>query len=195
MKPLNGVANCHIEGVFSFVLNEDQRVFATREWTTLGANDFGDVVGFHDHHRDLRIDVLLGEIVNLSASVAHEHSGESHPYPYAKWTWDSTLRGGSGHFIRSHRSLPLRNRFIHTVLTPDTDTFRLDAADLHTIKQLTKVTAWMVTETSASTQQPTVNWSRQDLTNWHSAHPDLYRPLTEKELERVWRTLGLGKLV
>lgn len=180
VSPISGVKNCHAEGVYSFMISEDQRVFATTEWTPLAANDFGDAVGFHDHHRDIGLRVVLGEILNITARPG------KHPYPYKPWTWDSTLRNGSGRFTPIERDLTgPSNQSTVTLLNRSTGYLDLNRYELHTVKQLSKMTAWIVSEYGESTGQPTTTWSRMNLSNWHTLS-EWYQPMTKAEINQVW---------
>lgn len=197
-EPVSGVANCHAEGVYSFVLDDDRRIFACLNWTTIAANEYGDAVGFHDHHRDVNIKVLSGEIKNTELSVRnplpHDFissdllpSSEEHPYRFNPWCWDSSLRGGKGKFSPDDETrLIAKNSVLSMVLTPSSSNLYIPKNIFHTISQLTKVAIWMVTEEGPSTGQNTTTWSREDLFNWHRRNIQWYSPIQGKEMLSVW---------
>lgn len=181
-KPISGVRNCHAEDVYSFVFPDHLRMFACLNWTGLGANDYGDVVGFHDHHTTLTLKVAFGELENIDVSLFEKDNGTR---PYSMWEWDSALRGGLGKFVRVGFGGFIGPRTI-TSLTQRSPELRLHWSDLHTVKQVTKKVAWFVQEALHSSQAGrTQNWSRNDLSQWHEKG-DFYVPLEGGELIDVW---------
>jgi hypothetical protein len=180
--PVSGVANCHAEGVYSFVFSNTLRMFACLNWTGLAANEYGDVVGFHDHHRSLTLEVAFGEVENIGIHMVDSDNGTK---PYRMWEWDSTLRGGAGRFTDCGIVLCSGSRTC-TTLTQRSPAFNLHWSALHTVKQVTKKVAWFVREDPDSSQVGlTQNWSRNDLSHWHE-QADFYKPLQGGELIDVW---------
>lgn len=192
LEPISGVKNCHAEGLFSLVFNDDLRMFATTEWTSLAANAYGDAVGYHDHHRDLEIKVVVGEIENISpqltVSLRDRYRG------YSQWQWDSKLRGGKGQFSLAEDP----DEFIaevayRMILTPDSAPLTLPFDEVHTINQLSRVSAWFVKESGPSMISRTSTWSRADLSDWH-LRSQWYVQMSESEVKQLWtRIKGLVK--
>lgn len=163
------------------ILGEDQRMFVCLDWTELSVNDFGDAVGFHDHHREFHLRVIHGELINIDA---FEVTRDTDVLDHSCWVWDSKPRGGEGKFNKVPGTTnKLSYRLLHTMLNPGTSGLRLRTDQLHTVKQLTKSCAWIVTEVGPSTNAPTVTWSRSRLDKWNAA--DKYVPMAEKEILKI----------
>lgn len=187
MDPISAVKNCHIPGLVSFILDENRRIFAANNWTTLAANDFGDAVGVHNHHRNISIKVLSGELMNIEAGKVWKPA-PIHPYNYRKWIFDSKLRGGAGSFRLDDTGYGISPEMEFTLLTPGSRTLYLDTWQLHTVKQLTKLCVWEVTESGPSTVSQTENWSRMNLTNW-GEDCDYYIPMSHGEMMKAWSVI------
>lgn len=177
----HGLKNCHVEGLYSMMMDEDHRMFVCLEWTELSVNDFGDAVGFHNHHREINIKVIHGELVNIDAFMTHR---DTDVLPHKMWKWDSKPRGGEGDFVQvKSNETNLSYRLLHTMLNPGTGGIRLRTCDLHSVKQLTKSCAWIVSEVGPSIETQTVNWSRNNLSKW-SAH-NKYVPMNDNDLLKM----------
>lgn len=181
VMPRSGIRNCHAVGVYSFVFDDNLRMFACLNWTGLAANDYGDTVGFHNHHRDLTIKVAFGEIENIELDWESDDNGT---IPYRLWSWDSELRGGLGRFTPTARIEHLKQRMVRT-LTPTTRALALPWTRLHTIKQTSKQVGWFVREGRVGTESRTYNFSRNDLHSWHK-QGKFYEELEGDELWAVW---------
>lgn len=181
-RPTSGVANCHAEGVYSFMFEGGLRMFACLNWTPLAANDYGDAVGFHDHHVDLTIKVAFGELENITPRFTHLNTGTA---PYRHWQWHSALRGGRGRFVRGDGCATfLKVREVQT-LTQGSSSLRLRSTDYHTVKQCSKKVGWFVLESGIDRPGPSGNYSRNDLTNWHDTG-EYYQPLEGDHLLEMW---------
>lgn len=182
-KPVSAVANCHILGLFSFIINDDTRMFLTNDWTTLSANALGEVLGFHNHHRSISIKVLKGELLNMAPIMTY---GTPHPCGFKPWKWDSLLRGGQGAFVpRLDEGLYVSDEFRTTHLDVKTPPLYMGASVFHSVQQLTKRTAWVVREHGESTGVATENWSAKDLSDWHK-QPNMYVPVTPASVQKLW---------
>jgi len=180
-RPRSGVKNCHAVGVYSFVFDDDLRMFACLNWTALAANDYGDTVGFHNHHRDLTLKPVFGEIENIEITWEDNENGTR---PYRLWSWDSTLRGGRGRFTSTEQLHYLKQRTVRT-LTQSSRAVSLPWARLHTIKQTSKQVGWFVREGEVGTERETFNFSRNNLRSWHR-QANFYEELEGDELWAVW---------
>lgn len=183
--PVSGVANCHVLGLYSFIINDDLRVFATTDWTTLSSNIRGEALGFHDHHRDISIKVLTGQILNVQPEM-----NRGNPCPeFKKWRWDSKLRGGAGDFAKASPSVEfVSNRTLIEELSARTPPAFLRHEDFHSVVQLSKRAVWVVREHGASTLAETTTWSREDLSKWSSR--DMYQPLPPESIRKVWSSVA-----
>lgn len=174
MKPISGVYNCHVRGLNSFMMTDNLRVFVSTNWTPLSVNYYGDAVGFHNHHRDIELQILYGEIFNVQAFPV---IGQRHPFGFNAWEWDSSLRGGKGKFTKLQTQLNISPKMLTTCLAPDSPAFPIRNNELHTVVQYSKVAAWAVTESGPSMSSRTLNWSRGKLDEWSA--DDLYVPMKD----------------
>ena len=182
-KPVSGVANCHVVGLFSFIVDDNTRVFLTNDWTTLSVNFLAEALGFHNHHRSISIKVLNGELLNIAPTMTY---GTPHPCGFKPWEWDSILRGGKGAFsLTVDEGLYVSDEFKTTHMDVKTPPHYMSASTLHSVQQLTKRTAWAVREHGESTGKPTQNWSAKDLTKWHKQH-NMYLPLSQASIHSLW---------
>ena len=208
LTPVSGVKNCHCEGLFSLMFEDGLRLYATTEWTPLAANSYGDVVGFHNHHVDIQLKVILGEIENISPQMEHR---EQRSAGYSIWEWNSPLRERVGHFsqlpvevvdkVKSGAwkeedvkvwltpDVYVSDCAFRTKLHPDSSTLELDRYEVHTVNQLTRNTAWFVKEYGPSTGLPTYTWSTHDLSDWHSRGDDFYVPMSQREVSLLWKKI------
>lgn len=163
-------------------------MFVVDNWTTLAANDFADAIGYHNHHRDVTLKVVVGELENIQPQLSPEYALEF--LPYTTWEWDSKLRGGKGQFIKSEPTLDgyISNKQIKIRLTKDSPSLFLNSSSIHTVKQLSRFTAWYVSESGHSTDDLTRTWSRRNLSNWHN-EGDWYIPMSTPELKKLWKNV------
>lgn len=180
-KPISGVANCHVSGLYSLVFTEDIRVFIVDDWTPLAANLFGEAVGLHNHHRNIAIKVIQGEILNISAKA---NRGIPHPSGLKMWRWDSKLRGGKGKFTGPDPEQFLSSEWTVQALSKTTPPLFIPSKELHTVQQVSKRAVWVVRESGKSSGKPTVNWSMKDLTKW--SQKDLYLPMSKTAVRKLW---------
>ena len=162
-------------------------MFATTEWTTLAANDYGDAVGFHDHHRDLTLKVVVGEIENLLPDIDTFNHVEY--MPFSPWIWDSSLRGGKGTFKKFERGPHtgfISNTMTRVRMNKFSEPQFMYSFATHSVTQKTRHTAWFVEESGESSGKPTKTWTRRDLTGWHN-EADWYQPMTDTEIAKLWR--------
>lgn len=182
--PVSGVANCHVPGLYSLVFDEDTRVFILDDWTSLAANLFGEAVGLHNHHRNISIKVIQGELLNISAQP---NRGIPHPSGLKMWVWDSTLRGGKGKFTGPDSGQFLSSEWKVQALSKDTPPLFIPQKELHTVQQVSKRAVWVVRESGKSSNRPTVNWSIKDLSKWSSK--DLYVPMSKTAVKKLWEAI------
>lgn len=185
-NPISGVANCHVKGLYSLTFSEDVRAFVTSDWTSLSGNFFGEALGFHDHHRALDIKVAVGQILNVAPKM---NRGDRHPMAFRSWVWESKLRGGKGSFVCVDDGSFVSNDFACRTLDKNSPTLHLKQSDVHTIKQLSKMSMWFLRESGDSTETTTRTWSTQSLTEWHKQQPDLYQEMTPAAVANLWETM------
>jgi len=180
-NPISGVANCHVPGLYSLVFSDDIRVFILDDWTSLAGNLFGEAVGFHNHHRNISIKVVQGELLNIATSADR---GIPHPLKFTPWVWDSKLRGGKGKFIASPKGEFISAESKATAMAQASPPLFMKASELHTVQQVSKRAVWVVRESGRSTGKPTVNWSVKDLSKW--SQKDLYVPMSKTSVKKLW---------
>lgn len=197
--PISGVKNCHVEGLYSLMFEDGLRMYATTEWTSLAANAYGDALGFHNHHTDIRLKVITGEIENISPVMDRT---EKLSAGHARWTWNSPLRGLAGHFVQTDNESTVApgeegwnppmeyvtDYAFRTRLHPGSTTLSLYANEVHTVNQLTRVTAWFVKELGSSSKRPTYTWSNQNLSKWHE-QAAWYVPMNSTEIRALWKKI------
>jgi hypothetical protein len=178
--------NAHVEGLYLFDVDDQTRIYQTKNWTTLSANDYGDAVGFHDHDGEACVQVLYGELVDIKP-IFHHPSTES-PYEYRKYFWDSNLQESNGRFEKTPEDTVFTDTFLYTILTPWAKPHWISHGAFHAPKTTTKTCIWRVSITQADAPaNPCMTvLSRRDLSAWHR-QADWYRLIEDtKVAQRLW---------
>lgn len=184
---VNGVRNCHAEGVDSIVTATDldgkasRRIFLAHETHTLWHNAVHSPaysVGFHGHHCAIRITPLAGRVYNLIASESESGSKRLH-----QWLWHSPFEGQPARFERiGDKRFNLQ---VYRIKSP----IRLCPAMLHTIYiPQGEAAVWQVEELEEDKAHIPYCYTNTDLSRFGEGQC-LYQPMSLEEcmeaLERL----------
>ena len=176
--------NCHATGVHSIVLDQDangylKRAFLTDEthvlWQNRVLDNSGMTIALHSHHCDIEIQVVEGEIYNMSADVSIDSLG----YQVWGWKFESQITNGSGKFVKTNQCFTLDN--IQEKKLVAGETLRLKANEHHTVfVEKGKKTSWIIQESKEDPNYDNTCYSNNDLTKFDFS--GLYKPFSKEEL-------------
>ncbi len=194
--------NCHVRGLHSVVLNEDEkgllRVFYTsqdhelwqnqpakfRRMQWYGCNSEMPIsIAIHPHHSEFAFTVLSGTITNVE--FGDEMSGISawgRAISMPKWKWTSAILNGQGRFelVDNDSVIYLGECHIYSA----GQKFSMLAAQMHTVFVPYGMEAmWMIREIASIEPPPSYCWSNADLSKW--SDKDLYQKFDVDELEEI----------
>lgn len=182
LKFISGLADCHLPGLYSLVLNERKsadcgmrRVFYTTRRMPLWDRDCGDfILKPHNHRQTISLTRLAGEVINWRFKLASDPDTGMDLHVFA---FQSALL--SGEFSTKHAGTAVMN------YTPERLTFaplRLHWSEVHTVTAQ-QGAVWLVDEFElAPTGREQCLSTQADLV----LDPKLlYRPLDDAELRRV----------
>jgi len=193
MKFLSGLTNCHVPGMYSFVISPRlntysgmKRIFYTTKELPLYGDDGDFYLKPHNHRQSVQLTYLFGEVTNIHCDI----------YPYTKYQSNLGIWGykfGSG-LLEGKFSLEPLGQMIHRleqVPFECTPVQWLEWYDIHTVVALPD-SAWVVDEfeVAPSTFTPKCFSRYEDLT---LSAEGLYVPVEEKEL-RYWEEKLTEKL-
>lgn len=194
---IKGLKNCHLEGVHSFVLDEDDglftRMFIATEDHLLWKNHCGilrkgwDVlsVGIHSHHTDIELYPVSGIVFNVEF-IRKVKKGKSRlDCRLKKFQWKSEILTGTGGFhFQGSEELTLKSI---TGMLP-TRKYSMKSSDLHTIYvSPNQCAAWIIKEYNPTSTYDDRVYSNVHLELWNSE--GLYIPAGINEYIEMIKTI------
>lgn len=146
--------NCHCMGLHSIMLLESPgktiRLYVADVGNELYKNYPTEIynngtlsLGFHDHHCNLTLDVIKGELLNWT--IIQSDRGFNEPGMLTKFKYQSAILNGSMEIIDTYESIRLCTKKIERL--PYGHSTHMLARDIHTVACYPdQVTAWLVYE-------------------------------------------------
>lgn len=192
--------NCHVTGVHSLVLDQDESGYLTRMFIAdkdhlLWHNGCGQTykgwmplsVAIHPHHTDIEIFPVFGYLWNVEFSRKKHKAYKQGQLSINRYSWRSEILGEGGKFRKSGSEILVLDKFrtLHCGFS-----YKMKSGALHTV-YVTKgqVAAWVIKESEPADDYDHYNYSNADLTKWK---PDgLYQKPTLDDIEELLKMIHL----